>query len=84
MKMRIQTAYEGLLRSDPSAGGRISISFAITPSGSVTAVSVSCPGSLASLQATVTSAVNSLNFGPAPEQTSNLPVTVPVNLVPPQ
>jgi len=84
MKMRIQTAYEGLLRSDPSAGGRISISFAITPSGSVTAVSVSCPGSLASLQATVTSAVNSMNFGPAPEQTSNLPVTVPVNLVPPQ
>ncbi|MFO7627650.1 MAG: hypothetical protein R6V62_10350 [Candidatus Fermentibacteraceae bacterium] len=84
MKMRIQTAYEGLLRSDPSAGGRISISFSITPSGSVTAVSVSCPGSLASLQATVTSAVNSLNFGPAPEQTSNLPVTVPVNLVPPQ
>lgn len=84
MKMRIQTAYEGLLRSDPSAGGRISISFAITPSGSVTAVSVSCPGALASLQATVTSAVNSMNFGPAPEQTSNLPVTVPVNLVPPQ
>lgn len=84
MKMRIQTAYESLLRSDPSAGGTINISFSITPSGAVTNVSVSCPGNLASLQATVTSAVNSMNFGPAPEQTSNLPVTVPVRLVPPQ
>lgn len=84
MKMRIQTAYESLLRNDPTAGGTINISFSITPGGTVTGVSVSCPGSLSSLQATVTSAVNSLNFGPAPEQTSNLPVTVPVRLVPPQ
>ncbi len=80
MKMRIQTAYESLLRSDPTAAGTINISFSITPGGSVTDVSVSCPGSLSSLQATVTSAVNSLNFGPAPEQTSNLPVSVPVRL----
>jgi hypothetical protein len=84
MKMRIQTAYESLLRNDPTAGGTINISFSITPGGSVAGVSVSCPGSLSSLQATVTSAVNSLNFGPAPEQTSNLPVSVPVRLVPPQ
>ncbi len=84
LNMRIKTAYEGLLRSDPTAGGTINISFSITPSGSVTGVSVSCPGSLASLQGTVTAAVNSMNFGPAPEQTSNLPVSVPVRLVPPQ
>ena len=84
IKMRVQTAYESLLRSDPGASGIITISFSITPSGSVTGVSVSCPGSLANLQGTVTSAVNSLNFGPAPEQTSNLPVTVPFELRPPQ
>lgn len=84
LNMRIKTAYEALLRTDPGAGGTINISFSITPGGSVTGVSVSCPPSLAGLQATVTSAVNSMNFGPAPEQTSNLPVSVPVRLVPPQ
>jgi len=84
IKMRVQTAYESLLRSNPGASGTITISFSITPGGSVTGVSVSCPGSLSGLQGTVTAAVNSLNFGPAPEQTGNLPVTVPFNLVPPQ
>ncbi len=84
IKMRVQTAYESLLRGNPGASGTITISFSITPGGSVTGVSVSCPGSLAGLQGTVTAAVNSLNFGPAPEQTGNLPVTVPFNLVPPQ
>ncbi len=84
IKMRVQTAYESLLRSNPGASGTITISFSIAPGGSVTGVSVSCPGSLSSLQGTVTSAVSSLNFGPAPEQTGNLPVTVPFSLVPPQ
>ncbi len=84
IKMRVQTAYESLLRTNPGASGTITINFSITPSGSVTGVSVSCPGALASLQGTVTSAVQGLNFGPAPEQTSNLPVTVPFSLVPPQ
>lgn len=84
IKMRVQTAYESLLRSNPGASGTITISFSITPGGSVTGVSVSCPGALGGLQSTVTSAVNSLNFGPAPEQTGNLPVTVPFSLVPPQ
>ncbi len=36
MKMRIQTAYESLLRNDPTAGGTINISFSITPGGTVT------------------------------------------------
>ena len=76
IKMRVQTAYESLLRSNPGASGTITINFSITPSGSVTGVSVSCPGALSSLQGTVTSAVSSLNFGPAPEQTANLPVSV--------
>ena len=80
--MRVQSAYEGLLRSDPGASGTITIQFSITPSGSVTGVSVS--GGLSSLHSTVRSAVSGLNFGPAPEQTGNLPVTVPFSLVPPQ
>ncbi len=82
IKMRVQSAYEGLLRSDPGASGTITIQFSITPSGSVTSVSVS--GGLSSLHSTVRSAVSALNFGPAPEQTGNLPVTVPFSLVPPQ
>jgi TonB family protein len=84
IKMRVQTAYESLLRSNPGASGTITINFSITPGGSVTGVSVSCPGALSSLQGTVTSAVSSLSFGPAPEQTGNLPVTVPFSLIPPQ
>jgi outer membrane biosynthesis protein TonB len=84
IKMRVQTAYESLLRTNPTAGGTIYINFSITPSGSVVNVSVSAPGPLASLQATVQSAVSSLNFGASPEQTSNLDVSVPFNLVPPQ
>jgi TonB family protein len=84
IRMRVQTAYESLLRTNPGASGTITINFSITPSGSVTGVSVSCPSALASLQGTITSAVQGLNFGPAPQQTSNLPVTVPFNLVPPQ
>jgi len=84
VKMRVLSAYESLLRSNPGAGGTITINFSITPSGSVTGVSVSCPGALSSLQGTVTAAVQGLNFGSAPEQTGNLPVTVPLNLVPPQ
>jgi len=84
IKMRVQTAYEDLLRSNPGASGTITITFSITPSGSVTGVSVSCPGALASLQGTVSSAVSSLNFGPAPEQTQDLPVTVSFCLTPPE
>jgi len=84
IKMRVQTAYESLLRTNPLAGGTVYISFSITPGGSVVNVSVSAPGELASLQATIQSAVSSLNFGSSPEQTSNLDVSVPFNLVPPQ
>ena len=84
IKMRIQTAYESLLRTNPAAGGVINISFSITPSGSVTGISVNAPGDLASLQPTIQSAVAGLNFGPADGQTSNLDISVPFNLVPPE
>ncbi|MFO7950673.1 MAG: hypothetical protein R6U36_09920 [Candidatus Fermentibacteraceae bacterium] len=84
IKMRVQTAYESLLRSNPSAGGRITLGFSITPGGSVTAVSVNAPGGLSSLRPTIEAAISSVNFGPAPEQTENLPMQVSFNLVPPE
>lgn len=83
IKMRVQTAYESLLQTNPGASGTITINFSITPGGSVTGVSVSCPSSLSSLQGTINTAISSLNFGPASEQTQNLPVSVPFMLTPP-
>jgi len=84
INMRVKRAYEDLLRNDPTAGGTISVSFSITPDGSVVGVSVSAPGNLSSLTASVTAAVQSLNFGPSSEQTENIPMSVPMNLVPPE
>ncbi len=82
--MRIKRAYEDLLRNNPTAAGTISVNFSITPSGSVVAVSVSAPGSLSSLSASVQAAVQSLNFGPSSEQIDNIPTGVTLNLVPPE
>lgn len=84
INMRVKRAYEDLLRSDPSAGGTINVSFSITPSGTVSGVSVSAGGNLASLEPAVRAAVQSLNFGPSSEQTANIPMSVPINLVPPE
>jgi hypothetical protein len=84
IKMRIQAAYESLLRSNPMAGGTVQISFDITPGGGVTNVSVSAPGDLQSLVPTIQSAVAGLNFGSVDGQTSNLTVQVPFNLLPPE
>jgi hypothetical protein len=84
INMRVKRAYEDLLRTNPTAGGTINVSFSITPSGSVTGVSVSAGGSLSSLEPAVRAAVQSLNFGPSSEQTENIPMTVPINLVPPE
>jgi len=84
IKMRIQTAYESLLRTNPSAGGTVQISFDITPGGGVSNVSVSAPGDLQSLVPTIQSAVAGINFGAVDGQTSNLTVQVPFNLLPPE
>lgn len=84
IKMRIQTAYESLLRTNPMAGGNVNITFSITPSGSVTGISVNASGDIAALQPTIQSAVAGLNFGPAEGQTSNLEVVALFNLVPPE
>ncbi|MCK5117134.1 MAG: hypothetical protein KAR44_11070 [Candidatus Aegiribacteria sp.] len=82
--MRIKRAYEDLLRSNPTAAGTISVSFSITPGGSVVGVSVSAPGNLSSLTASVQAAVQSLNFGSSSEQIDNIPTGVTLNLVPPE
>ncbi len=84
INMRVKRAYEDLLRNDPTAGGTINVSFSITPDGTVVGVSVSAPGSLSSLTPSVQAAVQSLNFGPSSEQTDNIPMTVPMVLVPPE
>ena len=81
---RVKRAYEDLLRSNPTAGGTINISFSITPSGSVVGVSVSASGSLSSLEPAVRAAVQTLSFGVSTEQTENIPMSVPMNLVPPE
>jgi len=84
INMRVKRAYEDLLRSNPSAGGTINVSFSITPSGSVVGISVSASGALASLEPVVRAAVQSLNFGSSSEQTENIPMSVPMNLIPPE
>lgn len=84
INMRVKRAYEDLLRSNPTAGGTISINFSITPSGSVVGVTVSTPSSLSSLEPSVRAAVQSLNFGASSEQTENIPMSVPMSLVPPE
>jgi hypothetical protein len=82
--MRIKRAYEDLLRSNPTAAGTISVTFSITPGGSVVAVNVSAPSSLSSLTSSVQAAVQSLNFGASSEQMENIPTGVTLNLVPPE
>ncbi len=84
INMRVKRAYEDLLRSNPTAGGTISVSFSITPSGSVVGVSVSASGNLSALEPSVRAAVQSLNFGASTEQIDNIPMSVPMNLVPPE
>ncbi len=84
INMRVKRAYEDLLRNNPAAGGTINVSFSITPGGSVVGISVSAAGSLASLEPVVRAAVQSLNFGTSSEQTENIPMSVPMNLIPPE
>ncbi len=84
INMRVKRAFEDLLRNNPAAGGTINVSFSITPSGSVVGISVSAAGSLSSLEPVVRAAVQSLNFGSSSEQIENIPMSVPMNLVPPE
>ena len=84
IKEVVQTDYEVLLATDPEAAGTLSISFSITPEGLVSEPVVDCPEALVSLQEDVLSTLAGLDFGPAPDQTEDIPVTVPFTLNPPQ
>lgn len=84
IKAVVQTDYEVLLATDPEAGGTITISFSITPEGNVNEASVDCLEELSSLQEDIITALEELDFGPAPDQTEDIPVTIPFTLTPPQ
>ncbi|MCK5037194.1 MAG: hypothetical protein KAS73_14955 [Candidatus Sabulitectum sp.] len=84
IKEVVQTDYEVLLESDSEASGTITVSFSITAEGAVADASVDCPEVLATLQEDVLAKLESLEFGVAPDQIEDIPVTVPFNLIPPQ
>ena len=83
IKEVIQTDYEILLTSDSEASGTITVSFSITPEGTVSDASVDCPEALISLQEDVLTKLESLELGASPDQIEDIPVTVPFSLSPP-
>jgi TonB family protein len=80
----IKTAYEELLTTDSNASGEILITFSITPEGDVTLAAATCSEGLETLHEAVLEAVEAMKFLPVPEQEGDLPVSVPVRLLPPQ
>jgi len=80
----ISSAYEELLSTDPNASGEILIAFSITPEGDVTLTQVTCSEGLEGLHDAVLEEVEAMKFSPAPEQEGDLPVSVPVRLLPPR
>ncbi len=84
VKASVQEAYEGLLITEPEASGDIFVRFAITPDGAVTDLEVTCTDGLETLVDPVTETMTSLDFGSCPGQAENLPVSIPISLLPPQ
>ena len=84
IKTVVQTDYEVLLATNPEAEGTITLSFSIAPEGTVSDAVVECTEDLVTLQADILTVVEALDFGIAPDQTENIPVTVPFTLSPPQ
>ena len=84
VRSSVQEAYEGLLINEPEASGDVTVKFAITPAGMVTDLEITCTEGLETLIEPVTEVVTSLDFGNCPGQEENLPVSVPLSLVPPQ
>lgn len=80
----ISDAYKELLTTDSEASGEILISFSITPEGDVILAEATCSEGLETLHDTVLEEVNALEFPPCSEQDGDIPVTVPVRLMPPQ
>ncbi|MFO7626645.1 MAG: hypothetical protein R6V62_05240 [Candidatus Fermentibacteraceae bacterium] len=84
VKTSVQEAYEELLATEPEASGDITVKFAITPAGAVTDLEITCTGGLETLMDPVAETMTSLDFGNSPGQEGNLPVSVPISLLPPQ
>ena len=84
IKTVVQTDYEVLLATESEAEGTVSVTFAITPEGTVSDAEVECTEDLISLQADILTAVEALEFEPSADQTESIPITVPFTLTPPQ
>lgn len=80
----ISSDYEVLLAEDPEATGTITLKFSIAPDGSLLEPVVECSETLISLNEPVLEALKNLEFSPDEEQVDNIPVTVPITLLPPQ
>lgn len=84
LKEAISSTYEELLSTDSEASGEILITFSITPEGDVTLAAVTCTEGLETLHDVVLERVEAMTFLPVPEQVGDLPVSVPVRLLPPR
>ncbi|MCK7508514.1 MAG: energy transducer TonB [Desulfobacterales bacterium] len=80
----ITALYEELLSTDSEASGDILIAFSITPEGDVTLAEVTCSEGLETLHDAVLEEVEAMAFLPVPGRRGDLPVSVPVRLLPPQ
>jgi len=78
------TEYEELLESSPCAGGVLSVSFAITPQGSVVGISIESSEELEPLVPALREVIGNLDFGESEEQTDDITVTIPFSLFPPE
>ncbi len=76
--------YEILLSENPEAKGTITLSFSITPEGSILEPAVECSEDLRPLHESVLEALKNLEFAPESEQQEDIPVTVPISLLPPE
>lgn len=84
VKEYIVTEYEELLESSPGAGGVLSVSFAITPRGSVVGISIESSEELEPLVPDLREVIGNLDFGVSEEQTDDITVTIPFSLFPPE
>ncbi len=84
LKDLITRDYEILLAENPEAQGTITLKFSIAPDGSVLEPLVECSEVLRSLHEPVLEALKNLEFRPEEEQQEDIPVTVPISLLPPE
>ncbi len=76
--------YEILLAENQEAQGTITLSFSIAPDGSVLEPLVECSEVLSPLHEPVLEALKNLEFRPEEDQQEDIPVTIPISLLPPE